>query len=718
MKHVLPIASWILLLLFACGISSCQKETLEALNGDEGYISLKINDDIVPITVPGVKGAEALVPVYTIDIIDSKGATAATYPDHTELPDKIKVKAGTYTVRATSGKDTDAEFDSPYYKGETSVKVEAGADNPASITCTLANVKVSVSYTDVIKENFTSYIVTVSNDQNGTLIFDENEAQAGFFKCSGTLTWRINLINKNGTPFNMVKTIREVQPREHYKLVFNADLSGNTDDGGSDPDISVDESLNEQEHNIDIILNKKPKPLFSATGFTFGEPLMLALGEAVPCAVDIVSQAKINAVTITHNSQYLQSIGVPSSFDLTALDPMTASTVKTAGISWSDPIADAGEARIDLERLTGLLPVGEYKFGISVQDHQDQVVKKEIQMSVVSELAEVKAVSVNEWAKFADVSSEWTTPNRPEGIGFEYKTADASEWTDVPEGSLTVSGKTFSARITNLTPATVYAVRAVSAKQPGDETAFTTENATQIPNMGFDQWYKDGKPWYPNPSMNEADRWWDSGNVGANTLGEANPTAPEYTFVKSGGAAAKLESMAVTFVKVFAAGSVYLGDFGGTVGTSGAKLNFGKPYTCRPLRMSGYYHYTSGAIDKTKSPYDGLKGKMDSCHIYVVLRDEPFAANTSTGTFLDLKNDPKIIAFGEFKTDRSSPVAGSSLSPNDYVPFTIKLDYRDKVRKPKYAIIVASSSKYGDYFTGHVGSTLYLDELQFEFDPE
>ena len=32
--------------------------------------------------------------------------------------------------------------------------------------------------------------------------------------------------------------------------------------------------------------------------------------------------------------------------------------------------------------------------------------------------------------------------------------------------------------------------------------------------------------------------------------------------------------------------------------------------------------------------------------------------------------------------------------------FTIDLKYRDLTRKPKYIIVVASASKYGDFFTG------------------
>ena len=48
------------------------------------------------------------------------------------------------------------------------------------------------------------------------------------------------------------------------------------------------------------------------------------------------------------------------------------------------------------------------------------------------------------------------------------------------------------------------------------------------------------------------------------------------------------------------------------------------------------------------------------------------------------------------------------------IPFEIELKYRNK-RTPKYCVLVCSSSKYGDYFTGGQGSILYVDEFEFTF---
>ena len=81
-----------------------------------------------------------------------------------------------------------------------------------------------------------------------------------------------------------------------------------------------------------------------------------------------------------------------------------------------------------------------------------------------------------------------------------------------------------------------------------------------------------------------------------------------------------------------------------------------------------------------------------------------FLISTSDGRFVDVEKDPGIIAFARFETDRTT---------EGYEEFTLELDYRDLTRTPKYVVISACASKLGDYFTGGVGSVLYVDEFEF-----
>ena len=689
--------------------SSCDKEQFDGEgDGEEGYVRLRLNNDLQPVTV--TKTGDEII--YCVDLTDSQGAVVQSYTDHTQIPEQIKLKRGDYTVTAYNGEQAEAGFDTPYYAGDTTVSIQTANLTTAEVVCRLANTKVSVGFSDAVKNNFTEYAVTVSNGTDeGALIYAEDETRAGYFKTTGQLTWTVNLVNNQGTPFTTGQTILDVKPREHYRLYFDVDETGNPSDGGVSVTITVDDATNDRDHDIDVLLNKKAKPQIAGSGFDISAPVQAAVGETISCDVSIVAEATISDVKIAHASSYLSSLGIPETFSLIAIDAATAATVNGQGITWSTPVSEAVSVRIGFGELLAKLPIGEYVFTISVLDAQNQLLEQDLQIAVVPDV-EVEMLGVDAWAKFATFKAEWKTYSKPATVGFEYKTADAAEWTAIPESSVTILDSGYEAKV-KLDSATNYVVRAVTGNSQSTQVAFTTEKADRMPNMNFDDWtYIDNKTWYAGKDLLSDDitsgnYWWDSGNKGANTLSAVNPTSKETENVVKGNA---VKMATTTVFTVMAAGNIYTGQFGKTVGTSGAEIYFGRPYTCRPLKLTGYYSYSSGKIDKTKAPYESFSGMQDSCHIYIALCDwtGPFTVNTTTSQFMDF-SDPDIIAFGELKTDQST---------NGYQKFTIDIEYRDTTRKPTYIVMVASASKYGDYFTGSTSSVLYLDEMDFIFDEE
>ena len=105
---------------------------------------------------------------------------------------------------------------------------------------------------------------------------------------------------------------------------------------------------------------------------------------------------------------------------------------------------------------------------------------------------------------------------------------------------------------------------------------------------------------------------------------------------------------------------------------------------------------------------------MDKCSVYIALCDwtAPFRVNTKEQKFVDF-NDKSIIAYGELDDAKYQE---AKVDKNGYKQFEIDIKYRDLTRKPTYILIVASASKYGDYFTGGEGSTLYIDEFELQYD--
>lgn len=330
----------------------------------------------------------------------------------------------------------------------------------------------------------------------------------------------------------------------------------------------------------------------------------------------------------------------------------------------------------------------------------------------------------NAWSNFAYVrgsieSQEAGSELDAANMTFEYKATSDEEWTSIVAQ---VDGENaFKATLTNLKPSTQYSYRMAynggnDANFKSEASNFTTEDQEVVPNLSFDDWCTvtsgtiiKKTTYYAATSFDEL--FWDSGNEGANSMGTANPTQPEETDVISG-KAAKLMSKVVA--SQFAAGSLFTGDFGSaSITPLGANLDFGRPFTGRPSQLKGYYKYNPSNIDNidTDRVTAVQKGDRDLCSIYILLADweAPFAVNTGENKFVDINNE-KIIAYGELGADKTSPE-----SMANYEEFTIDIKYRDITRKPTYILIVCSSSKYGDYFTGGKGSTLLLDEFQLVY---
>lgn len=351
---------------------------------------------------------------------------------------------------------------------------------------------------------------------------------------------------------------------------------------------------------------------------------------------------------------------------------------------------------------------GNYAKASVVVNYRDFIVMENWTLYVFQVKSTVNTRSVDAWVNVA-----WLYGDGKDGAdnGFEYKEKDAATWSVLEPASVIHDGGSFVGRLSHLRAQTTYVCRAYSDNEKGQEFTFTTGTVVPLENASFDEWHQQGKIW--NPWALNGLQMWDTGNEGATTLGESNtvPVNDIRPGAAVGSRAAKLESKFVGFGSVgkFAAGNLFAGKFLRTEGTNGV-LEFGKSFNARPTKLRGYYKYTTASISHASSDYIQLKGKPDTCAIYIALGDwdKPveIRTNPANSKYFD-KNDSHIIAYSELYNGSTT---------NGYIPFELELDYRSKSRVPKYLIIVCSASKYGDYFTGGVGAILQVDDFVLEYD--
>lgn len=565
---------------------SCQQDDVDNIGylrievGTNAYVDTRIASDYNPKQI-------------ALQILDSKGGIVESTDDwETLLGQQIRLAAGTYTVKASSnGFDgSESGFDIPYYAGSQQITVQTGKEVTANITCTLANVKVTVNYDQSFIDAFQSATATVKSAMEGVneLSFRMgDELKPAYFPVAD-LTATISVTNHSGQQFSQDTPITNVKARKHYILNFKVAETG--DIGGVS--VSVD----------------------------------------------------------------------------------------------------------------GTETVYTFTFNVSTEAS-----------------TKLGAEAANAWSNFAYLEGSILSSSEeldPASMHFEYKKADAEEWQTI-SANYNSGNQKFTATLTGLAPATQYTYRLAYEKSgntyASEEVSFTTETTTELHNGNLDAWSQSGSTWYPGSSSEAGNTtcFWNTSNPGTSQGmgaigGAVNPTqgvtSPVHT---PGGKAAELKS--TEKLSVFAAASLYTGSFLGLDGMS-ANMEFGKPFTSRPSALHGFYKYTPAVINKVDRTPDGvsiIKGEtMDQCAIFIALATKSFQFNNKKEEeYIDYANDPAIIAYGELPS-------GAATSGDNYTEFTIPLIYKSLTEKPTHIIIVCSASKYGDYMTGGVGSTMYVDDLE------
>ena len=631
--------------------------------------------------------------------------------DCASVLEPLKLKTGHYKAVATCGESLSegsaAAFDSPFYSDTETFVIKNGVSETLDMTLVLDAVKVTTKFSEEIRENFQSYVLTVSNGVS-ELVFSNlggTVDKEGYFAVTGTLEWSLALTNNDGKVYEtLTGSYEEVKPKQHYAISFR--MAEKQPEGGAVISIVVDDSMTEKVHDILLDFSVKDKPEISAS-FSLDSPLSFHTGDASEKILYLNLKHPATSFLISHDDEGLVAAGLPEEVELVNASEEILSSLAGLGITAPSVTAEVLNPEIDLTGFFASLPAGTYGFEIFVQNDAEGELLQEISFEVKPV---VETLTANAWARFAYLSGRWLTEDQPEGLGFQYRTGD-EEWSDVDaEVTVNAEAKTFVAELHGLAAGTQYEYRAVTAAfSENQPVQFTTETEDVLHNMGFDQWYMDGKAPMPNASADYM--IWDSANPGSASFGIV-PTTQETSHLAVTGenkSAAKLTTLSVPIVGL-AAGNIYTGRFEGTVGgiiPSGAALDWGVPFSSRPLALKGFYDYRPKTVNQ--GSYNDMSGKTDIGQIQIMLTDwdQPSRIDTSAGTFVDVENDGHIIAYASLDLGQT----------DGYQPFTLELEYRDRTRTPKYIVIVAAASKYGDYFTGGVDSTLYLDEFSFVYDP-
>ncbi len=324
------------------------------------------------------------------------------------------------------------------------------------------------------------------------------------------------------------------------------------------------------------------------------------------------------------------------------------------------------------------------------------------------------------WAKIAHLAAAGDSSG---DCGFYYRKA-GEEWQRSTDEVKRSEGA-FTTTITGLEPNCAYEFKAFSNEDESESQFAESEDAPLLENGGFELWSKPSITWFPY--LDVASRFWDSGNTGSSTI--LNLTTPCQDDVRPGSDgeySARLQSY-YALVK-FAAGNIFIGRYVQTVGTNGI-VGFGQPFVQRPVALRGWVKYNCGVVNYVGSNPPGenivVGESTDTGAIYIALGtwspEEYGVSNgvqygdSQTPLIVDTKNpstffNPKseaVVAYGQLLLTESQ---------EEWMEFTIPLDYTTTSEIPTHLIIVASASRYGDYFTGSTDSMMWIDDFELIYE--
>lgn len=285
-------------------LSGCSKEgNFNNIGGEYGTVSIKLASDGRFVTK---SGENVDVNAFYVKIKQGE-TTVKSYDRYSDMPNTIDIAPGSYTIEAGSTSAADAAWNQPVYYGTQQFDVKAGDVLSLSVTCSLSNMKVTVTCTDnFFNEMEDDFEIAITNGK-GTLIYNKAKIEAGesgYFSV-GTLTIDLTAKRK-GTGDKIIdhRSISDGAAKDHFILNFDAVLTGEIGLGANG--ITLDYTLNNREEHI-IVPGEDETPvdpdpedeyLPTITGDGIGTPITISQSGSKPEKVDI-NIATLNGKTIS-----------------------------------------------------------------------------------------------------------------------------------------------------------------------------------------------------------------------------------------------------------------------------------------------------------------------------------------------------------------------------------------------------------------------------------
>ena len=266
-------------------LAACESE--EMGQDAVGYLTLAVGTDKTTLT----KAEDEYNPKQiAVKIVNSAGKIVEETEDWTTWTEPIKLPVGTYTIEASSsgfdGKT--AGWDKPYYAAKETVDIKMNTNISKEIVCKLANVLVTVEFSDDFRAAFQSAVVGVSDKSNSDnkVTFEMRQASEtgkAYFPVTDLIS-NLTVSNYKGKLHSKKDTITGIKAQENVILRYCIASSGS-----SNIHVSVDDATKTYTYTIGVPVTATNTLIASANAWS---SFAYLTGE-VRSFTDIFDQSKL-----------------------------------------------------------------------------------------------------------------------------------------------------------------------------------------------------------------------------------------------------------------------------------------------------------------------------------------------------------------------------------------------------------------------------------------
>lgn len=711
------------------GLISCSQEEefgTEASGDGTLSLSVSLSDKINVVESRSLSSSDTanLANDCRVRIYDSK-SLIRKYEGLDNVPSSIVLPSGNYSIRVTAGDSTAASFKKKFFEGKEDFSISYGKNTELDVDCRILNTVVTVTWDESLKKAFSDYKVTVSST-TGKLVYTKDSIDVSGYFCVPDNNRNIFLEFEGKPLVNEEKFILRdtLLTKKSTQYILKYRYNDNYISGGGKVDVSVDEDPLDNTKS-DTIIQQRASIFFinnnnKETNLPINEPVYLLKGSNDEHTIWVSSKVKLTSFTVecdNFTEWGLDATKYELIGDNITINSLFSPDSKTQGDNYYYKL---GFTPTLMSNITSNNE--EYNINVKVVDSENRV-RTEIINLVVSDatVATNNIEGYDVWTNRAILRGEVISQLKG-SVKFRYRSSEGTEWIDVTDGINSI-GREYSVEIKGLAANTQYEYQICDGSNPSNNSVtFTTDIAFQPENAGFE--YTSGSL----PTLIYGDgqsMWWDTGNHGSKTA-RTDVTTPDTSVKHSGKQSLLLSSQFANIwgIGKFAAGNVFVGKYLKTDGTDGV-LGWGRPCKSRPTAMKLWVRYIPGTVDEGGSH---IANGKDNGHIYIAVGDWagmeaegetwPFVVKTKNASSLFSTNKGTysgdgIIGYGEKVFDSNYEDNGGLKE------LTIPLNYDSfggNRRKPTSIIIVASASKYGDYFEGSTSSRMWLDDIELIYE--